>query len=141
MTTSEINTDVTDYIFSKLDFNPTEKQEPILNCRKRFILVAGGEQAGKSMVASKYLVSRFLETDEAGLYWLVAADYERTRAEFEYLTQDFAALGVLTEVTKRVDPGRIVLADGTRIETKSAKDPRTLAMRAPDGIIGCEASQ
>ncbi len=34
-----------------------------------------------------------------------------------------------------------MLADGTRIETKSAKDPRTLAMRAPDGIIGCEASQ
>ena len=34
-----------------------------------------------------------------------------------------------------------MLADGTRIETKSAKDPRTLAMRAPNGIIGCEASQ
>ena len=93
------------------------------------------------MVASKFLVSRFLESEEAGLYWLVAADYERTRAEFDYLVQDFATLGILSEVSKRVDPGRIVLADGTRIETKSAKDPRTLAMRAPDGIIGCEASQ
>ena len=133
--------DVTEYLFSKLVFEPTEKQKPILDCRKRFVLVAGGEQAGKSMVASKYLVSRFLENEEPGLYWLVAADYERTRAEFEYLTQDFATLGVLDEVTKRVDPGRIVLADGTRIETKSAKDPRTLAMRAPNGIIGCEASQ
>ena len=40
-----------------------------------------------------------------------------------------------------MDPGYIVLADGTRIETKSAKDPRTLAMRAPNGILGCEASQ
>ena len=114
---------------------------PILSARKRFILVAGGEQAGKSMIASKYLLSRFLEINEPGLYWLVAADYERTRAEFEYLVDDFAALGVLAESTKRVDPGRIVLADGTRIETKSAKDPRTLAMRAPDGIVGCEASQ
>ena len=132
---------ITEYLFSKLDFIPTEKQKPILESRKRFILVAGGEQAGKSMVASKYLVSRFLETDEPGLYWLVAADYERTKAEFEYLIQDFATLGILSEATKRVDPGRIVLADGTRIETKSAKDPRTLAMRAPDGIIGCEASQ
>lgn len=93
------------------------------------------------MIASKYLLSRFLETDEPGLYWLVAADYERTRAEFEYLVQDFASLGVLASVTKRVDPGNIVLADGTRIETKSAKDPRTLAMKAPNGIIGCEASQ
>ena len=93
------------------------------------------------MVAAKYLVSRFLETEEAGLYWLVAADYERTRAEFDYLVQDFASLGVLAEVSKRVDPGRIILVDGTRIETKSAKDPRTLAMKAPNGIIGCEASQ
>ena len=93
------------------------------------------------MVASKYLLSRFLETEESGLYWLVAADYERTRAEFDYLVEDFASLGILAEVSKRVDPGRIILADGTRIETKSAKDPRTLAMRAPDGILGCEASQ
>ena len=133
--------EVIDYIFDRVGFNPTPAQMPILTSRKRFILVAGGEQAGKSMIASKYLLSRFLEIGEAGLYWLVAADYERTRAEFEYLVEDFAALGVLSEASKRVDPGRIVLADGTRIETKSAKDPRTLAMRAPNGIIGCEASQ
>ena len=132
---------ITEYLFEKLKFEPTEAQSPILECRKRFILVAGGEQAGKSMVASKYLVSRFLETEESGLYWLVAADYERTRAEFNYLVEDFAALGILASVTKRVDPGNMILADGTRIETKSAKDPRTLAMKAPDGIIGCEASQ
>jgi len=141
MTTAARTDDITEYLFSRVGFEPTEKQIPIIECRKRFILVAGGEQAGKSMIASKYLVSRFLETDESGLYWLVAADYERTRAEFDYLVQDFATLGILAEVSKRVDPGRIVLADGTRIETKSAKDPRTLAMRAPDGIIGCEASQ
>ena len=141
MTTQASTNDIVEYLFSKLDFYPTERQRPIVECRKRFILVAGGEQAGKSMVASKYLVSRFLETEDPGLYWLVAADYERTRAEFDYLVQDFATLGILAQVSKRVDPGRIVLADGTRIETKSAKDPRTLAMRAPDGIIGCEASQ
>ena len=33
---------ITEYLFSKLDFNPTEKQKPILESRKRFILVAGG---------------------------------------------------------------------------------------------------
>jgi len=139
--TTALNPNIVDYLFSKLEFDPTAKQKPIVECRKRFILVAGGEQAGKSMVASKYLVSRFLENEEPGLYWLVAADYERTRAEFDYLVQDFATLGILSEASKRVDPGRIILADGTRIETKSAKDPRTLAMRAPNGIIGCEASQ
>ena len=133
--------EITDFVYETVDFSPTLLQKPILSSRKRFILVAGGEQAGKSMVASKYLLSRFLDNDDPGLYWLVAADYERTRAEFEYLVQDFATLGLLDTASKRVDPGRIVLADGTRIETKSAKDPRTLAMRAPDGIIGCEASQ
>jgi len=130
-----------DMIYDKIGFSPTTLQSPILNSRKRFTLVAGGEQAGKSMVASKYLISRFLENEGEGLYWLVAADYERTRAEFEYLVEDFAIMGLLKEASKRVDPGRIILADGTRIETKSAKDPRTLAMRAPNGIIGCEASQ
>ena len=128
-------------VFEIVDFHPTNEQLTILNSNKRFILVAGGEQAGKSMVASKFLLQKFLEDESPGLYWLVAADYERTRAEFEYLTEDFAKLGILAEVTKRVDPGRIVLSDGTRIETKSAKDPRTLAMRAPNGIVGCEASQ
>jgi len=130
-----------DYLFSKVGFTPTEEQKSILESTYRFNLVAGGEQAGKSLIASKYLLARFSETEERGLYWLVAADYERTRAEFEYLLQDFSTLGILKEASKRVDPGHLTLADGTRIETKSAKDPRTLAMRAPNGILGCEASQ
>ena len=130
-----------DYLYDKVGFTPTDEQVAILESPYRFNLVAGGEQAGKSMVASKYLLGRFMETEEPGLYWLVAADYERTRAEFEYLVQDFATLGILKQASKRVAPGYIVLADGTRIETKSAKDPRTLAMRAPHGILGCEASQ
>ena len=132
---------VAEKLYDLVDFHPTELQNKILDSNKRFILVAGGEQAGKSMVASKFLLQKFMRDESPGLYWLVAADYERTRAEFEYLSEDFAKLGGLSEVSKRVDPGRIVLSDGTRIETKSAKDPRTLAMRAPNGIVGCEASQ
>ena len=140
-TQSESLIKIKEFIWNKVGFTPTELQKPILYSDKRYILVAGGEQAGKSMIASKYLLSRVFETEGAGLYWLVAADYERTRAEYEYLVQDFATLGVLKKASKRVDPARIELADGTIIETKSAKDPRTLAMKAPDGIIGCEASQ
>lgn len=133
--------DLTPYLYDRIGFTPTTSQKVILASGARFNLVAGGEQAGKSLIASKYLLGRFLETEGRGLYWLVAADYERTRAEFTYLAEDFEKLGVLKEVSKRVDPGHITLVDGTRVETKSAKDPRTLAMRAPDGIIGCEASQ
>jgi len=46
-------------IFDLVDFEPTELQNRILNSDKRFILVAGGEQAGKSLVASKFLLQRF----------------------------------------------------------------------------------
>ena len=138
---TQTQNELTDFLYEKVGFEPTDEQRVILDSNKRFTLVAGGEQAGKSMIASKFLLRRVFETEEKGLYWLVAADYGRTRAEFEYLIEDFGKLGLLKKASKRVDPGRIELADGTVIETKSAKDPRTLAMRAPDGIIGCEASQ
>jgi len=84
-----------DYLFEKVGFAPTNEQKTILESPYRYNLIAGGEQAGKSLIASKYLLGRFAETEERGLYWLVAADYERTRAEFEYLLQDFSALGIL----------------------------------------------
>ena len=132
---------LTGYLYEKVGFTPTPAQREILHSSYRFNLVAGGEQAGKSLIAAKYRLARFLETDGKGLYWLVAADYERTRAEFTYLAEDFEKLGVLKEISKRVDPGKITLVDGTTIETKSAKDPRTISMRAPNGILGCEASQ
>jgi len=137
-------------LFDAVDFVPTQPQSEILAADKRFVLVTGGEQAGKSMMASKFLLYRWLdvatqiekgEIEGPGLFWLVAADYERTRAEFQYLVQDFASLGLLKESSKRVDPGIILLADDTQIKTKSARDPRTLAMEAPHGIVGCEASQ
>lgn len=137
-------------LFDAVDFVPTPPQLEILAADKRFVLVTGGEQAGKSMMASKFLLYRWLdvatqiekgEIEGPGLFWLVAADYERTRAEFQYLVQDFASLGLLKESSKRVDPGHILLADDTMIKTKSARDPRTLAMEAPHGIVGCEASQ
>jgi SepF-like predicted cell division protein (DUF552 family) len=76
-----------------------------------------------------------------GLYWLVATDYERNRAIFQYLEESFAKLGILKVASKRLDPGQITLMDGTVIKTKSAKDPKTLVMEAPNGIIADEASQ
>jgi len=129
-------------IYALVGFKPTgPEQEAVLRSRKRFILVSGGDQAGKSVVASKYLLGKLPEKDGPGLYWLVASDYEKTRTEFEYLMEDFAKLGWLKKQSKRLDPGYIELMDGTRIETKSAKDPRSLVMKSPDGVIMCEAAQ
>jgi len=128
-------------LFKRVGFEPTPEQSAILASNKRFNLVAGGEQSGKSRCAAAYLLGHVFDPEETGLYWLVGADYAETEREFHYLVDDFQALGLLRHATKRVDPGQILLADGTRIVTKSAKDNRRLAREAPDGIIGCEASQ
>ena len=151
-----------DILQEKAGVVPTAGQAEILLSDDRFILVAGGEQAGKSVVASLVLIKRFLELPytkvekrrvpgrsrpvrrarhKPALFWLVGATYGETEREFRYLAEWFEALGLLAHTTKRVDPGRITLTDGTRIETKSAVDARTLSKEAPEGIIACEASQ
>lgn len=130
-------------IFDRLGFEPTKPyQEAVVYSGKRFILLSGGERGGKSMICEKCALIRILNKGH-GLYWLVAADYERTRAEFDYLVDDFIRLtGDASHVdfSKNINPGHITVGDIT-IKTKSSSDPRTLAMEAPDGIIICEASQ
>ncbi|MHA2063431.1 MAG: hypothetical protein ACXABY_03520 [Candidatus Thorarchaeota archaeon] len=132
------NKEQLEYVFKQLDYRPTPAQWEVHESTSRTRLVAGGERSGKSTSAAKDLLGRFYE---GKLYWLVAADYERTRAEYDYICDGLAKLGVHFEATKRVDPGEILIEGGFRIATKSAKDPRRLAMEAPDGILGCEASQ
>jgi hypothetical protein len=132
---------VTQYFFEKLEFEPTKEQEAILTTKHRFVLVTGGEQAGKSMVAAKFMLSRLPDAPPQALFWLVGPDYANTEREFTYLKEDFEALGILQDSTKRNDPGQLTLDDGTRIVTKSAKDPRSLAREAPHGILACEAAQ
>src|SRR3990167_7898364 len=140
-------------------FEPTgEDQARILRCRKRFKLIVGGGQAGKSAEAAADHVLHVYEDiynnpGKSLLYWLVAADYERVRAEWNYIIENFRRIGYSVEdVTKRLDPGRLIIhlnakdaKDGKKpfmvVETKSGKDPRTLSMFSPHGIIVCEASQ
>ena len=77
MTTSAV--DVSKFLWDKVGFEPHPEQETVLRCGKRFILVAGGDQSGKSVTGSKYLLQRFSEPDEPGLYWLVGQDYSQTQ--------------------------------------------------------------
>ena len=144
----------TDFILDKIGFVPTgPEQAAILRSRKRFKLVVGGEQAGKSVTASVDWAIHLAEDKAAHpgeplLYWLVAMDYIRTTAEFNYIKEELLKLGLkITDESKRVDPGYIECSYPgnppikVRVETKSGKDPRTISMFAPNGIIGCEASQ
>lgn len=125
-------------IFDALGYTPTPEQRAVHEHPARVKLGAGGERSGKSYLSANELLSRFYE---GRLYWLVAADYERTRPEFDYICDGLVKLGFDFRASKRVDPGEINVAGGFRIVTKSAKDPRKLAAEAPDGILACEASQ
>ena len=127
-----------DRILKELSFCPTPAQETLLYDTSRIVLVAGGERSGKSRTGAIKLLTRLIE---GKLYWLVAADYARTKAEFDYLCEGLEKLHFPFIASKNVDPGEIITLDNVRVVTKSAKDPHRLAMEAPDGIVGCEASQ
>ena len=128
-------------IWKRTGFAPTAGQLPVLNCGARYILVSGGEQSGKSVVGKQYLIDHCFEPEQPGVYWLVGADYLQTEREFFFLAEDLGKLGMIERhgVTKRVDPGKITLQNGTVIETKSAKDPSRLGRVSPDGVLVCEA--
>ena len=63
MTQAQEKKDLVEYLYEKVNFHPTRHQKDILDSAYRFTLVAGGEQAGKSMIASKYLLARSMETE------------------------------------------------------------------------------
>ena len=125
-------------IWEKISYRPSSGQDKIHECSARIRLVAGGERSGKSFLSANDLTSRLFL---GKLFWLVAADYERTKAEFNYVCNNLDKLGVRFTATKQVDPGEIEIEGGIRVATKSSKDPRKIAMEAPDGILVCEASQ
>jgi hypothetical protein len=112
----------------------------VSNKSKLFLVGKQYISTHNSRVSADFLGTRFLH-GRGRLYWLVAADYNRTRAEFDYFCQILDKLGLGYTATKQVDPGEIDIAGGFRVMTKSAQDPRKLAMEAPDGVVVCEASQ
>ena len=137
-----------------IGFEPhSEAQAAILRCRKRFKLVVGGGQAGKSIEATADHAIHVFEDKQRRpgktlLYWLLAADYERNRREWDYLGENFRNFGYTVDASKDIHPGRMEVRISKKdrrpllvAETKSGKDPRTLSMYSPDGIIICEASQ
>jgi len=126
-------------------YKPTEAELVIHLDQSRNKLIAGGERAGKSKTNAEELEGHWwvdnLPNKRPGLFWLLGDDYEACRGEWEHLALDFGKLEIIQELTKNIDPGLMVLKDGTRIVTKSAKYPEKIATTAPDAILLCEAAQ
>lgn len=143
-------------LYKLVGFEPTgPEQRAILASRKRKIGLSGGEGAGKSVIASKIWLGRWLDDmlnnpgygDGTGpplLYWLVGEDYSQVDAEFHYIIDDLLELGYPIDFSSRVDPGHIELKlpkernPRLLIETKSARDPSRLTRQRPHGILHCE---
>lgn len=145
-------------------FIPTQRQLEILEDDHLEKLVSGGYRGAKSRTGSMamfLLTMQFFadygERAAGQVAWLVGADYERTRAEFDHpegsLAEDFMRFPFFKEKTKRIDPGQIELMvpiedeKGQRaaprpfvIKTKSATDETSLGMESPIWILVCEAA-
>ena len=72
------------YWFDQLGYKPTSEQWAVHLDTHRVREVAGGERSGKSYSSA---LDTFARIPEGSLFWLVAADYERTRAEFNYICE------------------------------------------------------
>lgn len=149
-------------IFSALSYTPNPAQLAILDDQRSTQLVAGGYRGGKSRTASMKallatleFIARYRERAAGQVAWLVAADYEATRAEFMHpdgsLAVDLQKLWPGVSYTSRIDPGEIRIPvpsdDGSgsaghfTIRTKSAFDPTSLGMESPVWVILCEAAR
>jgi len=135
--------------FEQIGYEPTPAQWELHWDGHRFQLIAGGEQAGKSLYSARGEGAfRIFSGGFGQEYWLVAADYERCTPEFNYLTEVFDSLGLVKFASKNTERGKILIglpsmsdAECTKVIPKSANDPRKIAMTAPAGQIGCEFSQ
>jgi len=144
-------------LFKRIGYLPTPMQVPILLCLAQQILVAGGIQAGKSVVAAAKLMMEFPRDLRKAIdngwtlplvYWLVGNQYSAVEREWAYLQDHLIEWGYLRRRVKKLDPGTIEIIGGPAsqpvlavIRTKSGQDFRTLRAESPSGILGCEASE
>ena len=143
MTTGYARPDKT-WLREKLKFKPTgPEQSAILDTDGRFIMVSGGEQAGKSYITAMFAFERSFEFDEPPLIWLVARRYQDTAREYDYLLDFYNQFGWVARAS-RAQPDKFrefELVDGTVVRTITAFEEKNIGRDAPQIILGCEAAQ
>lgn len=134
-------------IMDALDYAPWPEQarfhfdiDPKTGIDRRYKLVTGGEQAGKSLSAAMELMTRLFW---GTLFWIVAPDYSQAENEFAYIESWCEKLGILSGIPNKPQKGAWSLRTitGQTVVTKSGKDVATISGKAPDGILFVEAAQ
>jgi hypothetical protein len=136
-----------------LNYTPNKAQRPIISAfleGTRFVLICGGERAGKSMTSvAMAMLKMGPEYDDKGHYvkrtfWIVGPDYAQARAEFGYIHQALARGGLVDHVSlpeTKTQPWILRTTYGVLIETRTSSDVSKLASFIVHGILMVEAAQ
>ena len=139
----------------------TEAQREIVNNLTRFVAISGGDRSGKSKFTARWLFLHVMDFLEAklketegkgnpstilGVFWIVAAHYEKTWQEFKYLEDDliqqFGSKAIDFSAAINPGVGKILTPFGqVLVKTKSALDESSLVMEAPVAVVVVEAAQ
>src|SRR5574343_630583 len=117
-------------VWASLGYVPNVAQADILRPwldGLRFLLICGGERAGKSFTSVAAALARMGPTDdgEERTYWVVGPDYSQARAEFVYIHSALNKLGLVAGCSMpeaKTVPWVLHTTYGASIETKTSSD-------------------
>ena len=137
-----------DHVDELLGGSANVTQQAALEATERFILICGGERAGKSLTASRLALRRIampiVDDYKPRTYWIVGPDYRRCRPEFLYIHNAYKKAGYLQNASMPEDPASpwsMTLIWGDRIETRSGQDASSLASFTIHGGLLVEAGK
>ena len=118
----------------------------VFESRASIKFVCGGEGSGKSMHGALYLSCRTIYDLQWGthLYWVVGADYEDARKDFDYFVDFQMQLDDVASLNRPQGKDQqctLVTKTGDEIRTISSYDFTKIARDEPFGIIGAEISR
>jgi hypothetical protein len=122
--------------------------ETVFESNAPIVLPIGGEGSGKSFHAALYGVCHMVYDLSIGgkLYWVVGADFEDARKDFDYLLEFQSQLGNIdydnsSLPSKRDQQCLLATNTGQTVVTISSYDFTKVAREEPHGIIGAEISR
>jgi hypothetical protein len=136
-------------IWAALGYKPNVAQAEILRewlAGLRFMLICGGERAGKSFTSVAAALVRMGPSDdgEERMFWIVGPDYGQARAEFTYIFNALNKAGLVASASMpeaKTVPWVMSTTYGVRIETKTSSDISKLASFSIHGALMVEAAQ
>lgn len=121
-------------------YKPAKGARAAHQADSRGVGMSGGWRAGKSLFAAMEALTWL---PYAQLIWLVAKDYDMSRAEFIYLAEAALSLGLCRDQDVHLSLNKYTACtlqsiNSCVVETRTLADFRKLASKAPDLVIICE---